>query len=301
MSYSQEKNPLSRKVSPLNANNPFKRISPLNMAEKGVKHREMPEKDLAKHKAKQHRKKGGDPDMERERREEEMSRESNEPIGPERRSSDPNGSSEHLMDVSSYNKDAMASIRSKNKLASYKDIPAEEIPGYDDGAGGFDYENYDRANSAPGAQYTDKAAEEAFRKMKYTTDAAIRAGAGVDLGTIKKSPLNSDKRHNEIRELSVNKAMKGRRTMKNRHLKKADVSLVSFPKEALTESMQTMTEKAKPISKSRIGEAGQKIYSPENATMGEDMETRARKSVKAPSKETAKKMSISRKNCKYKK
>ena len=62
-----------------------------------------------------------------------------------------------------------------------------------------------------------------------------------------------------------------------------------------------MTEKAKPISKSRIGEAGQKIYSPENATMGEDMETRARKSVKAPSKETAKKMSISRKNCKYKK
>ena len=279
MSYSQEKNPLSRKVSPLNANNPFKRISPLNMAEKGVKHREMPEKDLAKHKAKQHRKKGGDPDMERERREEEMRRENNEPIGPERRSSDPNG----------------------NKLASYKDIPAEEIPGYDDGAGGFDYENYDRANSAPGAQYTDKAAEEAFRKMKYTTDAAIRAGAGVDLGTIKKSPLNSDKRHNEIRELSVNQAMKGRRTMKNRHLKKADVSLVSFPKEALTESMQTMTEKAKPISKSRIGEAGQKIYSPENATMGEDMETRARKSVKAPSKETAKKMSISRKNCKYKK
>ena len=258
MSYSQEKNPLSRKVSPLNANNPFKRISPLNMAEKGVKHREMPEKDLAKHKAKQHRKKGGDPDMERERREEEMSRESNEPIGPERKSSDPNGSSEHLMDVSSYNKDAMASIRSKNKLASYKDIPAEEIPGYDD-------------------------------------------GAGVDLGTIKKSPLNSDKRHNEIRELSVNRAMRGKRKKMNRHLKKADVSLVSFPKEALTESMQTMTEKAKPISKSRIGEAGQKIYSPENATMGEDMETRARKSVKAPSKETAKKMSISRKNCKYKK
>ena len=71
MSYSQEKNPLSRKVSPLNANNPFKRISPLNMAEKGVKHKEMPEKDLAKHKAKQHRRKGGDPDMEREKREEE--------------------------------------------------------------------------------------------------------------------------------------------------------------------------------------------------------------------------------------
>ena len=35
--------------------------------------------------------------------------------------------------------------------------------------------------------------------------------------------------------------------------------------------------------------------------MGEDMETRARKAVKAPSKDSAKKMSISRKNCKYKK
>ena len=279
MSYSQEKNPLSRKVSPLNANNPFKRISPLNMAEKGVKHKEMPEKDLAKHKAKQHRRKGGDPDMERERREEEMSRSSNEPLGPERKSSDPNGT----------------------QLASYKDIPAEEIPGYDDGAGGFDYENYDRANSAPGAQYTDEAAEEAFRKMKYTTDAAIRAGAGVDLGTIKKSPLNSDKRHNEIRELSVNQAMKGRRTMKNRDLKSAGRVALEAMKEGAMEGMQTMVEKAKPISKSRIGEAGQKIYSPKNATMGEDMETRARKSVKAPSKDSAKKMSISRKNCKYKK
>ena len=279
MSYSQEKNPLSRKVSPLNANNPFKRISPLNMAEKGVKHKEMPEKDLAKHKAKQHRRKGGDPDMEREKREEEMRRENNEPIGPERRSSDPN----------------------KTQLASYKDIPAEEIPGYDDGAGGFDYENYDRANSAPGAQYTDEAAEEAFRKMKYTTDAAIRAGAGVDLGTIKKSPLNSDKRQNEIRELSVNQAMKGRRTMKNRDLKSAGRVALEAMKEGAMEGMQTMAEKAKPISKSRIGEAGQKIYSPKNATMGEDMETRARKSVKAPSKDSAKKMSISRKNCKYKK
>jgi hypothetical protein len=295
MSYSQEKNPLSRKVSPLNANNPFKRISPLNMAEKGVKHKEMPEKDLAKHKAKQHRRKGGDPDMEREKREEEMRRENNEPIGPERRSSDPNGT----------------------KLASYKDIPAEEIPGYDDGAGGFDYENYDRANAAPGAQYTDEAAEAAFKKMKYTTDAAIRAGAGVDLGTIKKSPLNneknikprtgfrnigsSDERAEQVRQLSVNKAMRGKRTMKNRHLKPAGRVALKAMKEGLMEGMQTMAEKAKPISKSSIGEAGQKIYSPKNATMGEDMETRARKSVKAPSKDSAKKMSISRKNCKYKK
>ena len=277
MSYSQEKNPLSRKVSPLNANNPFKRISPLNMSEKGVKHRDMSEKNLAKHKAEQHKRKGGDPDMEKERREEEMRRENNEPIGPERRSSDPNGT----------------------KLASYKDIPAEEIPGYDDGAGGFDYENYDRANSAPGAQYTDEAAEEAFRKMKYTTDAAIRSGAGVDLGTIKKSPLNSDKRHNEIRELSVNRAMKGKRRKMNRNLKSHRKVAIKAMKEGAMEGMQTMTEKA------RIGEAGQQKYSPKNATnkskATEDMETRARRAVKAPSKDSAKKMSISRKNCKYKK
>jgi len=284
MSYSQEKNPLSRKVSPLNANNPFKRISPLNMAEKGVKHKDMSKDDKKKHRKAKHSK-GGDPDMERERREEEMSRSSNEPLGPERKSSDPNG----------------------NKLASYKDIPAEEIPGYDDGAGGFDYENYDRANSAPGAQYTDEAAEAAFKKMKYTTDAAIRAGAGVDLGTIKKSPLNkknikaktgfrnisaSDKRANEVRELSVNKAMRGKRTMKNRHLKPAGKVAVETAKEGLAEGMQSMVEKAKPVN----------VPKPKpRKTPEESVETRARRSVKAPSKDSAKKMSISRKNYKYKK
>ena len=83
MSYSQEKNPLSRKVSPLNANNPFKRISPLDMSERGVKHKDMSKDDKKKHKKAKHSK-GGDPDMERERREEEMSRSSNEPLGPER-------------------------------------------------------------------------------------------------------------------------------------------------------------------------------------------------------------------------
>ena len=167
MSYSQEKNPLLRKVSPLNANNPFKRISPLDMSEGGVKHKDMSKDDKKKHKKAKHSK-GGDPDMERERREEEMSRSSNEPLGPERKSSDPN-----------------------TKLSAYKNVNPEDTPGYDDGAGGFDYEAMERHNSAPGAQYTDEAAEEAFKKMKYTTDAAIRSGAGVDLGTIKKrSPLN---------------------------------------------------------------------------------------------------------------
>ena len=69
MSYSQEKNPLLRKVSPLNANNPFKRISPLDMSERGVKHKDMSKDDKKKHKKAKHSK-GGDPDMERERREE---------------------------------------------------------------------------------------------------------------------------------------------------------------------------------------------------------------------------------------
>jgi hypothetical protein len=160
MSYNQEKNPLSRKTSPLNENNPFKRISPLSMAEEGIKHKDMSKDDKKKHKKAKHSK-GGDPDMERERREEEMSRSSNEPLGPERKSSDPN-----------------------TKLSAYKNVNPEDTPGYDDGAGGFDYEAMERHNSAPGAQYTDEAAEEAFKKMKYTTDAAIRSGAGVDLGTI---------------------------------------------------------------------------------------------------------------------
>jgi hypothetical protein len=164
MSYNQEKNPLSRKTSPLNENNPFKRISPLSMAEEGVKHKDMSKDDKKKHKKAKHSK-GGDPDMEREMREEEMRRENNEPMGPQRSSSD---------------------------LTAYKNVNAEDIPGYDDGAGGFDYEAKAKANSAPGAQYTDEAAEAAFKKMKYTTDAAIRSGAGVDLGTIKKaSPINN--------------------------------------------------------------------------------------------------------------
>jgi len=306
MSYSQEKNPLSRKTSPLNANNPFKRISPLYMKEKDVKHKEMSEKDLAIHKAKKHKGKGGDPDMERQRREEEMSRSSNEPIGPERKSSDPN-----------------------TKLSAYTNVDPEDIPGYDDGAGGFDYEAKAKANSAPGSQYTDEAAEAAFKKMKYTTDAAIRSGAGVDLGTIKKSPLNDlgvksksktdkdkivanikprtgyntmhmdDKRAKEISELSINRSLAGKaaskkmkRTEVGRNLKPAGKVGVETAKEGLAETMQTMTEKAKNIKMDS---------KPVRTGIVESFETRARKAVKAPSKDSANKMSISRKNCKYKK
>ncbi len=107
------------------------------------------------------------------------------------------------------------------------------------------------------------------------------------------SPLNKkDKRANEVRELSVNKAMKNRRTMKNRNLKPAGKVTVESAKVDLKESMKPMVEKAKPVG----------VPKPKSKkTSEESVETRARKSVKAPSKETASKMSISRKNCKYKK
>ena len=101
-----------------------------------------------------------------------------------------------------------------------------------------------------------------------------------------------DERANEVRELSVNKAMKDRRTMKNRNLKLAGKVTVESAKVDLKESMKPIVEKAKPVS----------VPKPKSKkTSEESVETRARKSVKAPSKETASKMSISRKNCKYKK
>jgi len=102
----------------------------------------------------------------------------------------------------------------------------------------------------------------------------------------------SDERANQVRELSLNRAMKGRRTMKNRNLKQAGKVSVESAKQGLAESMQTITEKAKPVN----------IPKPKpKKTPGESVETRARRSVKAPSKEKAGKMSISRKNYKYKK
>ena len=166
MGYTQGNNPLSRKTSPLNANNPFKRVSPLNMAqgegEEKMSHKEMRKAGKLKdHKAKKH---GGDPEREEEIMEENLSQEANIPMGPERRSSSP-------LDLNG------------EELTAYKDVAEEDIPGYDDGANSFDYEGQDIANAnTPG--YSDEEAEAAFDKMKYTTDANIRKGAGVDLGII---------------------------------------------------------------------------------------------------------------------
>jgi len=56
------------------------------------------------------------------------------------------------------------------KLSAYEKVDPVDVPGYDDGAGGTDWELYNKANSAPGSQYTKEAAEEAHRKNKFTTD-----------------------------------------------------------------------------------------------------------------------------------
>ena len=108
----------------------------------------------------------------------------------------------------------------------------------------------------------------------------------------KSSPINKDKRHEEIRELSVNKAMKGKRTMKNRDLKPAGKVIVKGGKADGVKSMRSISSKAKSVTIPK---------SKPKRILKEDMEARARRSVKAPSKDKVKKMSISRKKCKYKK
>jgi len=88
MPYKQGGNPLSRKSSPLNARNPFSRVSPLNMkTEDGQSHKELRKADkLKEHKAEFHNK-GGDPQQDDEARQEDMGQQANQPLGPERRSS----------------------------------------------------------------------------------------------------------------------------------------------------------------------------------------------------------------------
>jgi len=87
MAYRQGGNPLSRKSSPLNAKNPFNRVSPLNMKNAdGVKHRDMSDEQKAKHKAEKHSTKK-DPAQVDAQREEDNTQAANQPMGPERRSS----------------------------------------------------------------------------------------------------------------------------------------------------------------------------------------------------------------------
>ena len=76
--------------------------------------------------------------------------------------------------------------------------------------------------------------------------------------------------------------MKGRRTMKNRPLKSASKVEVESSKPSVK-----IVEKAKPVT----------IPKPKpKKTLKETIETRARRSIKAPSKDQASKMNISRKS-----
>jgi hypothetical protein len=88
MPYKQGRNPISRKNSPLNARNPFSRVSPLSMkAEDGQSHKELRKADkLKEHKAEMHSK-GRDPEQVDAQREEDNTQAANQPMGPERRSS----------------------------------------------------------------------------------------------------------------------------------------------------------------------------------------------------------------------
>ena len=75
-------------------------------------------------------------------------------------------------------KEHLSPVKNEDKLTAYKDVAKEDTPGYDDGAGGFDYEAKNIANTnTPG--YTDKEAEAEFNRMKYITDASIKKGAGA--------------------------------------------------------------------------------------------------------------------------
>tara|TARA_R100001163_G_C4875145_1_gene75093 strand:+ start:84 stop:515 length:432 start_codon:yes stop_codon:yes gene_type:complete len=68
----------------------------------------------------------------------------------------------------------LSPLKNENELSAYKGVDEEDIPGYDDGAGGIDYEIN---KETPG--YSDEEAEKEFNRMKYITDASIKKGAGA--------------------------------------------------------------------------------------------------------------------------
>ena len=169
MTYIQENNPVERKTSPLNVNNPFKRVSPLDHRNK-KEHKEMRKAGTIKeHRAKFHTR---DEDEEREMR--SVRREDQgEDIGLERRSSSP-------LDLNG------------EELTAYKNVAPQDIPNWEDpGGDAFDFEGHSDAHEG-GEEgigkpaYTDEQAEEEFNRMKYITDAAIKKGAGAVV-TAKKS------------------------------------------------------------------------------------------------------------------
>jgi|TARA_Y100000015_G_scaffold42789_1_gene50978 hypothetical protein len=80
---------------------------------------------------------------------------------------------------------AKSPLNDKKELSAYKGAAAEDIPGYDDGAGGFDYEAMAEANKAPGAQFDDKTADKMLHAAHSINYDKVESSGGVDLGIIK--------------------------------------------------------------------------------------------------------------------
>jgi len=88
-------------------------------------------------------------------------------------------------------KQHLSPLKNENELSAYKGVAEEDIPGFDDGAGGIDIEAKAAAEAAPGAQYSDEEANKEFNRMKYITDDAIKKGAGAVI-TVSKNKINKN-------------------------------------------------------------------------------------------------------------
>ena len=80
---------------------------------------------------------------------------------------------------------AKSPLNDKNELSAYKEVAAEDIPGYDDGAGSIDEEAMAQANSAPGAQFDDETAKKMLHAAHSINYDKVESSGGVDLGIIK--------------------------------------------------------------------------------------------------------------------
>tara|TARA_R100000742_G_C4263580_1_gene81435 strand:- start:724 stop:1008 length:285 start_codon:yes stop_codon:yes gene_type:complete len=81
---------------------------------------------------------------------------------------------------------AKSPLKDNEELSAYKGVAAEDIPGYDDGAGGIDEEAKAQANNAPGAQFDDETAKKMLHAAHSVNYDKVVSSGGVDLGTIKK-------------------------------------------------------------------------------------------------------------------
>ncbi len=80
---------------------------------------------------------------------------------------------------------AKSPLKDKDELSAYKGVAAEDIPGYDDGAGGIDEEAKARANAAPNAQFDDETAKKLLHGLHSINYSKVVSSGGVDLGKIK--------------------------------------------------------------------------------------------------------------------